>query len=159
MRSIIAVGLLVVVCVVAAIEAEAQSHPIIGTWELNLERSTVDPGTGPQRAVHGYVEGEDGFIVYTRSAINSNGTPGFVQIAFKMDGEGYPTYTQAALTEWLTAGTEPPLRMFNATNANTIESTVIEGAGVTITHVVSPDGQSLTTRVGVNTVMVFDRVR
>ncbi len=117
-RSFIAIGLLLLVC----LAAQAQSpHPIIGTWEMNVERSTFDPGPGLRSVVHRYEEGEDGFIVFTFIYVDPSGNPGFIHTAFKLDAEGYPIYSQVNLAQFLTGGTQSTtLRVFRATNANTI---------------------------------------
>ena len=74
-RSFIAIGLLLLVC----LAAQAQSpYPIIGTWEMNVERSTFDPGPGLRSVVHRYEEGEDGFIVFTFIYVDPSGNPGFI---------------------------------------------------------------------------------
>ncbi len=157
-RSFIAIGLSLLVC----LAAQAQSpHPIIGTWEMNVERSTFDPGPGLQSDVYRYEEGENGFIVFTFIYVDPSGNPGFIQTAFKLDGEGYPIYTQVQLARFLTAGTQSTnLRVFRATNANTIEHMPEDNPGESITWTVSGNGQTLThTETGTNTVLVFDRVQ
>ena len=158
MRTIIALGLLVVVCP----SAHAQSpHPIIGTWELDLERTTFEPAPRVRSATHRYEEGEDGFIIFTVSRLRPNGTPGFVQTAFKLDGQSYPSYTENALALFLTTGT-PSTNMvsYKAIGTRTVEQTT--AGGTTRTMVVSADGQTMTmsaTGSDFNATVVFDRVR
>ena len=166
MRSIIAIGLLLFVCL-AVSEAQAQSqHRIIGTWEMNAERS---PG-GPQRETRSYEQRDDGFFLYTRSTVGANGGPSFTLIAFKFDGKEYPSYTTANLAQFLTSETPTPtILTFKTLDANTLEAMQwINGrAGLTRTFTVSADGQTLTQRItgtdgqgrSVNRVRVFDRVQ
>ncbi len=97
MRTILALGLLVVVCPTA----HAQSpHPIIGTWELDLERTTFEPAPRVRSATFRFEEGDNGFIIHTISRVRPDGTPGFVQAAFKLDGQSYSSYSESSLARF-----------------------------------------------------------
>ncbi len=128
---------------------------------MNLERTTFEPAPRVRSATHRYEEGEDGFIIFTVSRIRPNGTPGFVQTVFKLDGESYPTYTENGLALFLTTGT-PSTNMvsYKAIGTHTIEQT--SAGGTTRTMVVSTDGQTMTmsaTGTNFNATVVFDRVQ
>ena len=157
MRTILALGLLVVVCPTA----HAQSpHSIIGTWEFNLERTTFEPAPRLRSATFRFEEGEDGFIIHTISRVRPDGTPGFVQRAFKLDGQSYRSYTERSLARFLTTGTSSTdMASFKAMGPNTVEQT---NSGTVRTYVVSADGQTMTmsaTGSNFSALVVFDRVQ
>ena len=159
MRTIIALGLLLVA---ACSTAYAQSsHRIIGTWELDPERTVFDDSASePLRAIHKYEKGEDGFIVLTIARVGPNGEPGFRQVAFKLDGESYPLYGDRTLARFLTTGTpSTSMNSFKVVDANTLEQT---NANSIRMLVVSADGQTLPMSVtagSVNRMVFFNRVR
>jgi hypothetical protein len=156
-RIIIALALLVAVC-----PAYAQSpHSIIGTWEVNLERTTFDPAPRIRSATFRFEEGDDGFIIHTISRIRPDGTPGFVQVAFKLDGQSYPSYTERSLARFLTTGIPSAGQFsFQAMGANTVEQT--SSSGTTRAFVVSVGGQTMTMSAAgsdFTAVVAFDRVQ
>ena len=169
-RSSIVVGLVVVACLVV----QAQSpHPIVGTWEMNAERSTSDPGTGEreQNSAISFIQSPDGLFVYTRSLITSVGNPGFAQMAFKLDDQDYPLYTIGTLGNFLATGTASTITgMVKAVGGNAMELMIkVAGQPAPIRRffTVDSDGETLTYRItgingegeDINDVLVFDRVQ
>lgn len=166
MRTSIILGVLASVLLVAT-KAQAQSHPIIGTWEMNAERSTFLPDRQLRTEVRRFEEREDGFILFTLSLVDAAGHPGFTQAAFKLDGRGYPIFTQGSLAQYLMTGSEQGKRVWRATDANTLENRLESGEpGLVFTQSVSPDGGTMVgTMTGTNAQgqtfterLVFERV-
>lgn len=166
MRTSVALSLLPAMCLLAA-NALAQPHPIIGTWEMNAERSAFLPDRQLRAEVRRFEQREDGFILFTLSLIDGEGNPGFTQAAFKLDGRGYPIYTQGSLAQFLMTGSESGKRVWRATDSNTIENRLESGEpGLVFTHSVSSDGRTMIgTMTGTNAQgqtfterLVFERV-
>jgi len=166
MRMSIILSVLTIVCLTAT-ETQAQPHPIIGTWEMNAERSTFVPGRELRTEVRRFEEREDGFILFTLALIDADGDPGFTQAAFKLDGRGYPIFTQGSLAQFLMTGSESGRRVWLATDPNTLENRLENGQpGLVFTHSVSPDGRTMVgTMTGTNAQgqtfterLVFERV-
>jgi hypothetical protein len=148
--------------VVVCPTAHAQSpHPIIGTWEFNLERTIFEPAPRLRSATWRFEEREDGFIIHTISRVRPNGTPGFVQIAFKLDGESYPSYSERSLGQFLTTGTPSTVMVsYKAIGTHTVEQTT--SGGTTRKMVVADDDQTMTmsaTGSNFSAMVVFDRVQ
>ncbi len=172
-RSITVFSVLVVACMVV-LQAQAQapgSHPIIGTWKLNVERSSFDPGPGPRSSVRMFVEGEDGFVIATRITENAQGNPAFSRGYLKFDGKDYDFHSDATLTDFLASGTPTPLtaafRVINANTMQLIQKNNGQAGNVETIWSVSTDGKTLTTTgkgtnaqgQSVNDVAVFERVQ
>ena len=177
MRSIIAIGLLVVACLVVAVEVEAQSHLIIGTWQMNEDKSLSVIDNLERLLLSGYAgrsgcfqanprycsrverfeEREDGSILYTEAIVSPDGYPEFSQAVFRLDdGEAYSYYGQDDLETFLATGSRTDLSLiWTQTDDYTIQA-VLESDGqpdVDRTWTVSRDGTTMT--VGP---FVFDRV-
>lgn len=166
MRIGIALGFLAFVNLTAT-NALAQSHPIIGTWEMNAARSTFLPDRRLRAEVRRFEEREDGFILFTLALIDAEGNPGFTQAAFKLDGRGYPIFTQGSLAQFLMTGAQSGDRVWRALDANTLENRLENDApGLVFTHEVSADGRTMVgTMTGTNAQgqtfterLVFERV-
>ena len=136
-------------------------HPIVGTWNVNLERTTFEPAPRILTATYQYAVTDDGFIIHTISRVRPDGTPGFVQIAFKLDGMDYPYYTETSLARFLTTGAPSTVtQSHRTTGPSTIEQTTT--SGTTRTFVVSADGQTMmmsATGDDFTAAVAFDRVR
>ena len=141
MRSTIAVSLLVLMWA-SAPQAEAQSstHPIIGNWVQSMVNA-------PQTAVHSYTVREDGFMVWNRATVSTQGVAGFIQVVLKSDGADYPIYQNATLANMSATGT--PITFtgsFRLTDDALEMVTKNDGEpdGTIRTWTVSRDGQTLT---------------
>ena len=171
-RSVTVFCVLLVACMVV-LEVQAQSHtshPIIGTWKLNLEKSSFDPGPGPEASVRRFVEREEGFIGTLRVTVGLTGNPGLSFGLLKFDGKDYVFYVPGTLAEFLATGTPAPTTAaFTVTEANTMQLIVKndgESDGFDRTYTVSSDGKALTETAkgtnaqdeSVNNVLVYDRV-
>jgi len=134
---------------------------------MNAERSTFLPGRQLRTEVRRFEQRDDGFILFTLALIDAEGNPGFTQAAFKLDGRGYPIYTQGGLAQFLMTGTESGKRVWRATDSNTLENRLEnDQPGLVFTHAVSPDGRTMIgTMTGTNAQgqafterLVFERV-
>jgi hypothetical protein len=144
MRTSVAIGTLALMCLVTA-EANAQSHPIIGTWEMSAERSTFRADRELRTEVRRFEQRDNGYILFTLVFVDVDGNPGFTQAAFKLDGQAYPIYTQDGLSQFLMEGSESGGREWIAVDANTLENRVAGNQpGLVFTHSVAPDGRTMT---------------
>ena len=87
-------------CLVAAMcllphSAFAQANPRIGTWKLNVEKSTYQQGKAPSSETRTYLATDDGGVQLTSSAVLPSGTKQPSGYRAKYDGQDYP-YSGAA---------------------------------------------------------------
>ena len=128
----------------------------VGTWKLNLAKSTFSPGPAP-KSVTLTIEAHDGGIKYTAHGETADGSPIHIEFTAKYDGKdnpatGSPEYNSIALKR---------------IDAHTTESTTKRDGTVMDTSrvVVSKDGKTGTvTSKGknaagqdVNNVAVYDK--
>jgi hypothetical protein len=115
--------------------ASAQSDPRIGTWKVNLAKSTYDPGPAPKNDYRKYEATADGTkaTVETMSATGSSIKGGYTA---RIDGKDYPTN---ANPNWDTVA-------LKRIDSHTIEITLKKAGKVvqTIRSVVSNDGKTMT---------------
>ncbi len=136
--------------------AQAQPSPRIGTWKLNLAKSTYDPGPPPTsdtRTYEGTGDGEKATI----EQVAADGTHTTNTFTAKLDGPDVP----------ITGNPNADTVALKRINASTIEATLKKGGKVvlTTTSVVSKDGKVMTqTAKGtnasgqpVNNRLVFDK--
>jgi hypothetical protein len=129
------VAALLAVSAISVLAAPPASDPAIGTWKLNLAKSTFSPGPGPKSQTRSYVETPQG-ITLTIKTITADGKEMSTTLTFKDDGKPYavtgnPDFDTVAITR---------------TDATTTHSTQTK-AGVTVgtgVRTVSKDGKTLT---------------
>jgi hypothetical protein len=148
------------------------SHPIVGTWSLNLDRSSYEPGSGPQSATRRFEFDDEGFLVSARITVTGGGNPTFALARVKLDGQDYPVWTDGAVYGFLREGAEPGgTGSFEAIDDRTLRLTQKNAEGEVgplspNTWEVSSNGNTLTvTTTGTNpdgetvrNVEIFDRV-
>src|SRR5215470_10999757 len=61
-----------------------------GTWKLNLEKSTYNPGPPPKNDTRTFDDRGGGTFVYTSQGANGQGQPTFNSWTMKEDGKDYP---------------------------------------------------------------------
>jgi hypothetical protein len=146
------------VLVVSSIARSQSSDPWIGTWKVNLEKSTFSPGPPPTVAATVKIEPSAGGIKTTIDATNAEGKPTHTETVARFDGKDNPV-----------KGAQAP----NTTNAlKRIDDRTYEVIGkvdgkptVTTRVAVSADGKTITaTQTGmnaqgesVNNVIVLDK--
>lgn len=134
----------------------AQSNSIVGTWKLNLAKSTYSPGPPPQSQTLNYEAVGQGMRV-TANGIDAQGNPTKVVFEVFFDGKPYPVTGTAAYDA----------ASYKIVNDSTVEITRTKAGKVvqTATRVLSADGTTVTvTTTGVdatgqqiNNVAVYDK--
>ena len=175
-RSTLAVLATVALTAFPVSDAQAQSgeeHPIVGVWSLNLNRSSFEPGPGPQSLTRRFGIDDEGYLVSVRATITPAGVPTFAMARARLDGDDYAVWTDGGLYGFLADGTTPPnTAAFEQVSPSTLRLTQKNAEGVVgplspNTWEVSEDGNTLTvTTTGTNqngdevrNVEVYDRVR
>jgi hypothetical protein len=127
----------------AAAQTRAETDPLIGTWNLDVEKSTY-PGTPPKSIHRTFDFSLDGLILVTYETVSAQGGRSFVHWYMGLDGKEHPEFGRPT-------GSSPTWMLTTKTiDANTKEVTdkrvVAPGRPqqtIVYTFVVSPDGQSL----------------
>jgi hypothetical protein len=65
------------------------ADPLIGTWELNVAKSTSSPGPPPKSSTRTFVQDGNGYK-YTNRGIDADGKPYLVEYTAHFDGKDYP---------------------------------------------------------------------
>src|SRR5450755_1720970 len=128
-------SLLMGAAVVIAAGTALAADSAIGTWKLNLAKSTFSPGPAPKSQTRTYVESAQG-IALTIKTTAADGKESTATLTFKDDGKPYPV------------SGNPDFDMVSVTrvDALTVHSTQTKaGANVgTGVRTVSKDGKTLT---------------
>jgi hypothetical protein len=108
---------------------------VVGTWKLNLAKSTFSPGPAPKSQTRIYAESAQGITVTVKTTA-ADGKESTTNLTFKEDGKSYP------------ASGSPDFDMVSVTrvDALTVHSSQTK-AGATIgtaVRTVSKDGKTLT---------------
>src|SRR5437899_12905707 len=150
-----ALGVVLVVADIVSVSAQA-SDPRIGTWKLNVAKSTYSPGPPPQSQtlkIEASAQGEK----VTTDGINAAGAPITGQYTANYDGKDYP----------LTGSQNADTVSLKRIDARTTVRTDKKGGKVaqTLRRVVSQDGKTMTVTTkgtnaegqAVNNVAVFNK--
>jgi hypothetical protein len=125
------VGAILAIGTSAALAAD----PAIGTWKLNLAKSTFSPGPAPKSQTRSYVESAQGMTLTVKTTA-ADGKESTATLTFRDDGKPYPV------------SGNPDFDMVSVTrvDALTVHSTQTKaGAAVgTGVRTVSKDGKTLT---------------
>jgi hypothetical protein len=173
--TLVTVSVLLLLASHAVSPAHAQSsyeHDIVGTWSLNLIRSSFEPGPGPQALTRSFGFDDNGFLISSRATVTQNGNPSFSLVAAKIDGQDYPVWADGSLYNFITDETLPgATASLEAPDDRTLLITQKNGEGeVSLGSPnrweVSADGNTLTVTTMLTTadgervhnVEVFDRV-
>ena len=145
-------------CLVAASVAFAQTEPRVGTWELNLARSTFSPDPAPKKqTLTSHAAGPQWVaLLQGLDAAGRPINPDMNDLAINFDGKDHPTATvNYDTTAW------------KRIDAHTYEATRKKAGKVvlTATNVVSKDGKTMTITTrgvnadgqSVNNVTVYDK--
>jgi hypothetical protein len=120
----------------AALAASGSPDPVIGTWKLNVAKSTSAagvPATGSETRT--YAKGKQGITV-TIDTVGADGKTTSSKTTYHLDGKDYPVTGNAVFDSL--AGKQ--------TDANTVDFTLSKaGKAVgTLNRAVSKDGKTLT---------------
>lgn len=125
------VGAIIAIGTGTALAADA----VVGTWKLNLSKSTFSPGPAPKSQTRIYAESAEGMTVTVKTTA-ADGKESTTNVTFKENGKSFPA-----------SGT-PDFDMVSVTrvDALTVHSTQTKaGAPVgTAVRTVSKDGKTLT---------------
>src|SRR5947207_14860413 len=73
----------------AAIAAAAAPDPVIGTWQLNVSKSTFTPGPALKSETRTYSQSAQGITVTTKT-VGADGKEDTVRSTYQLDGKDYP---------------------------------------------------------------------
>jgi hypothetical protein len=108
---------------------------VVGTWKLNIAKSTFSPGPAPKSQTRTYAESAQGIVLTVKTTL-ADGKENTTSLTFKDDGKPYP------------ASGNPDFDMVSVTrvDASTVHSTQTK-SGTTVgtgVRTVSKDGKTLT---------------
>jgi hypothetical protein len=140
----------------AAIAAAAAPDPVIGTWQLNVSKSTFTPGPASKSQVRTYSQSGQSITLVIKT-VGADGKEMTSQTTYQLDGKDYPVtgtpnYDSLAVTQ---------------VDGNTVNFTAKKAGKVVQTgsRTVSKDGRTLTLKSKGTTakgeksedVLVFDK--
>ena len=139
----------------ASLSAES-SDPIIGTWQLNQQKSKFFPGPPPQSQTRTYVADRDR-ITMSAEGVDAKGNPTQQEWSAKYDGKDYPVANSPTFNSISMKRVDES----TVTSTSKKDGRIVSSA----TRVISKDGKELRITVqGTNdkgepftNVMVFDR--
>ena len=111
------------------------ADPVVGTWKLNLAKSTFTPGPAPKSQTRNYAESAQG-ITLTVKTTAADGKESTATLTFKDDGKPYP----------VSGNPDFDMVSVKRVDASTVNSTQTKGGAPVGTGVrtVSKDGKTLT---------------
>ena len=152
---LVALGVVLVVADIVSVSAQA-SDPRVGTWKLNVAKSTFSPGPAP-RSNTMKIEASGQGETATTEGVNAEGAATNVAYTAQFDGKDSP----------LTGSPTADKTSLKRIDARTTERTNKKGETVvgTITQVLSEDGKTMTATVkgtnaqgqAVNNVTVWEK--
>jgi hypothetical protein len=130
--------------------------PLVGTWQLNRDKSSFEPGPGPKGQMRIYAHSGDSEKLTARG-VGADGKPTLVQYTARYDGKDYPVTGSAGgdhislrrIDEYTTESTEKRDGKPTIVATRTVSK---DGKTLTVVHKgTSPSGQAINHR------MVFDK--
>jgi hypothetical protein len=118
--------------------AQSKDDPSIGTWKLNVAKSTFTPGPPIQGDTRSYEVNEAGWLFVTTETIQPDGMRTGVRFAAKFDGKAYPQIGRFAPTVTLITYEPVDRRTLKYTQRDT-SGTIVS----TNTRTVSADGKTM----------------
>jgi len=138
-------GLILAACVITTFPSHAFAqgpNPLIGTWKVNLAKSTFSPGPPPKSpGTRTYTQNGDGLKLVSSGGVNADGSAGTNQsYAAHFDGKDYP----------FVGSTTADTVMITMTDASTLDVNLKKGgkARNTVRFTVSKDGKTMTMSQG-----------
>lgn len=153
-RRFVGAGLAFLIATGAAL-AQAKD-PVVGTWELNVAKSSYSPGPAPKSETRIYVaSGSD--LKLTLKGIDGEGKPTSIQASYSLDGREHP----------IIGSPDADSQSITRVDALSTKGTLKKGGKVvqTVRREITKDGKTMTiTFEGVNAkgqtinnVMVFEK--
>jgi hypothetical protein len=146
---------LVVMTVLLAASASAQAprrpatetaDAFVGTWTLNLAKSTYENQPTPRSGMRTYDYERDGLTLVTVHTVSATGNTSFVHYLFTLDGKEYEEMSRGAGSA--TTPRTPTYVSATKVNDRAINVVFKSGGKVTISHewTVSEDGKTFTAK-------------
>ena len=135
LSNFVTLGVVVAFASAVAGTVSAQTNSDLGTWKLNVAKSTYSPGPAPENLTVVWAAVGQG-VKFSLEGVNAGGSKVALAYTANYDGTDVP-FTGSATVDTVS------LKRINAT---TVEETRKKGGKVvvTFTRVVSADGKSLT---------------
>jgi len=140
----------------AAIAAAAVPDPVIGTWQLNVSKSTFKPGPAYKSQTRTYSQSGPSITAVIKT-VHADGKETTTQITYQLDGTDYP----------VTGNPDADSNAVTQVDSNTAKFSLKKAGKVVQTgsRTVSKDGKTLTVKSKGTTakgeefenVLVFDR--
>ena len=135
LSKLVTLGVVVAFASAVAVTVSAQTGSEIGTWKVNVAKSTFSPGPAPKSRTLTFEAVGQG-VKLSVEGVNADGSKAAISYTANYDGKDVPVTGSATLdtVSW------------KRINATTVEETDKKGGKVfgTLTRVVSADGQSMT---------------
>jgi len=119
--------------------AQSKDDPSLGSWKLNVAKSTFTPGPPIKGDTRSYEVNAAGWLIVTTETIQPDGTKTGVRFAAKFDGKAYPQIGRFAPTVTLIT--------YEPVDTRTLKYTQRDSSGKVVstnTRIVSADGKTMT---------------
>ena len=156
LSKLVTLGVVVAFASAVAVTVSAQTGSEIGTWKVNVAKSTFSPGPAPKSRTLTFEAVGQG-VKLSVEGVNADGSKAAISYTANYDGKDVPVTGSATLdtVSW------------KRINATTVEETDKKGGKVfgTLTRVMSADGKSFTATVkgtndqgqAINNVVVYEK--
>ena len=139
-----------------AIAFAADSDPVVGTWQLNVAKSTFTAGSAPKSQTRTYTQSGSS-ITLVMKTVGADGKESTLKTTYQLDGKNYPV-TGAPDYDSLSA------KQLNPHTASFTRKKAGKAVGRT-SRTVSHDGKQMTSKLSMTSakgeqsesVLVFDR--
>jgi hypothetical protein len=154
-----------------ATPVHAQVPAVLGVWELDVAASQLPARAFPagltsERRI--YRQRDDGYLMVLAIRVYGDGIPDFIQVVAKSDGQDYPQYQSAPLSDLVLNGTTTPFTYSETITGSNVAEIIAKRAGVVVnrgSRTISADGRTMTLNVvsvlpggeEVPIVLVFDK--
>jgi hypothetical protein len=132
-------ALLAAAALAAPASAQSKDDPAIGTWKLNVAKSTFTPGPPIKGDTRSYEVNDEGWLIVTTETTQPDGRRTGVRFAAKFDGKAYPQIGRFAPTVTLIT--------YEPVDKLTLKYTQRDTGGKVVstnTRTVSADGKTMT---------------
>jgi hypothetical protein len=134
---------------------------IVGTWKLNIEKSSLPARPPNMIDIRQYKLRDDGFLVGLLIQLDARGGYHYLQFTAKSDGRDYPEYSDDLLADMIAAGRQTP-RTYSEVIVDEHVTEWTDKANGRVTSkgkkIISPDGNTLTiTLDGSPQTYIYDR--